>query len=569
MLEVHSAKDGAVIGRREIGGTNSLEYSPDGSFLLAGNLLLDAKDLRRVVARLGSDDIAHVCGAISPNNEQVLTGHADGYVRLWDVSTSKLLRKLGSHQSRVHRVCFGPKGRQIASVGDGTVRVGDLSDPLASKLSMLGTHDGFIIHVAFSDDGRTLATSGDGLYLWNPNSASSTANFVIENVGGKAIASSPDGQHLVAAGSDATVRVWEVATGQEQRWFECNGPVSHVSYSPDGSTIAAVVSTNKRYEIVLLNALTGEVTKRWPAHDQWIYHLEYSPDGNLLGTASVDRTVRIWETSTGQEQYELPGLPSVYGEIAFSPNGRLVATCAHGVTISEARTGKRLRHLDEAAAQSSLPQTVHDLRAVPRKGIMLVDIDSGESTRPILESIGNQDRFAFSPDGKRMWTVLRDSALTVIDWQANEHLATFETRFDALDSLTVSPDGKTVATGTSDGHAVLWEVGDRSHLASERRLVSRARRLVDDLFEELTFSAAVAAAIRDNASLDESVRRTALHIVAVRGDNAYRLNNTAQKIVRSSESTDDDHGLALKMAQVATAKMPDRAAYLSTLGIAH
>lgn len=570
MLEVHSAKDGSVLGSRHIGGRKSLEYSPDGSLLLAGNLLLDAKDLRRVVARIGSDDVRH--GAISPSNDQVLTGHTDGQVRLWDVSTGKLLRELDAHQNRIDRVCFGPTGQRIASVGDATVRVGDLTDPDANELSMLGTHDGFIMHVAFTKDGRTLATSGDGLYLWDPNSISSNANFVIENIGGRIAAFSPDGQQLVSAGSDATIRIWDVATGQEQRWFECNGHVSNASYNHDGSMIAAVVSTKQRYDVVLFNSLTGEEINRWCAHDQFINSLEISPQGDLLATASADGTVCVWTTTTGQLQYKLRGVRAAHEiDIAFSSDGQLFASCGQGVTIYEAETGKSLCHLEEASAPITFRPDGLSLACKLDNRVALVDVSLPDMVTLIPDSSRDLKRrgIAFSPDGKRMWAISSQGALNLFDCQYNAHLATFDTDFNKLESLSVSPDGKTVATGTSGGHVILWEVGDRSSKASERHLVSRARRLADGLYEKLTFSSDVAAAIRKNSSLDESVRRTALQIVAVRGDNAYRLNNSSEKTVRSPRSTADDYALALKMAKASTSKLPDCTAYVSTLGIAH
>lgn len=574
VLEIRSAADGRVLRATEISPeTKGFAVSPDGTLVFSGNLLMDASDLH-VVARLDAQDLHNLGnGAVSPNNQLLLTGDRDGRVRLWDARSGRQLRELSAHQGMVNNVCFGPQGRRIASAGaDSTIRVGDLEDQESMSLPLLGAHDGVAWGVAFSPDGRKLATSGaDGLYFWNPDALSGSELFVVDNHdnGMRDVAFSPDGRHVATAGVDATLRIWDAATGQEERWFETDGRVNLVAYRPDGAQIATVVDHDGSRDVLLLDSLTGERVARWPAHQQDVYHLVFSPDGQSIGTASRDATVRVWETASGQLRYELPGRETVYGEIAFTSDERLVATCpADGVTISDATTGKPLVQIERT--EEPIAFSPDDTRLACRLDnvIRLVNVKTGAIEQSFVDTVKGLTEIAFNQDGTRIWAIGDRGTLTMFDCQSGSRVASFDSHLDQLFSISLSSDGRTVVTGSTDGRIVFWETGDTSSFAVERHLVARARRIVNDRSKELTFSESVMAAVRADASLEAAVRKTALNIAAVRGDNAYQLNARSEAIVLDPNRSMEDYQLALKMARTSHAKVPRSGAYLSTLGVA-
>ncbi|WP_017718366.1 tetratricopeptide repeat protein [Kamptonema formosum] len=159
------------------------------------------------------------------------------------------------------------------------------------------------------------------------------------------LAISPDGQTLVSASWDSTVKVWQLSTGKELRTLTGHSSSVHsLAISPDGQRLASG-SADKTVKIWQLS--TGEELRTLSGHSSYIHSLAISPDGQTLVSGSGDRTIKIWQLSTGQELRTLTGHSNSVISLAISPDGQTLASgsCDSTVKFWQLNTGEELRTL--------------------------------------------------------------------------------------------------------------------------------------------------------------------------------------------------------------------------------
>jgi WD40 repeat protein len=201
--------------------------------------------------------------------------------------------------------------------------------------------------VAFSPDSKLLATVGADGYvrLWNPATRQAVRALLPAGLGSavNGVAFSPDGKLLATADAYGYLRLWNPATGQAAGapLPADTGPVPNVggaAFSPDGKLLATV---DEYGSVQLWNRATRQpVGAPLPAGAD---EVAFSPDGKLLATAGV--AVKLWNPATRQAVGTLvqantssgvavpranTGLPPALTWVAFSPDGKLLATVGDG-----------------------------------------------------------------------------------------------------------------------------------------------------------------------------------------------------------------------------------------------
>ena len=241
----------------------------------------------------------------------------DRFIRVFNIASGDLVREFGGHDGHLHRFAFTSDGTRIASAGhDSTVRVWDTSG--GEQLATLTGHSDSVIGVSFSQDGRWLASA--------------------------------------SAYDDGTVRVWDTAT-----WGECaracfpdRNNAMFVAFSPDGGRL---VASGYKAEIRVYEFNGEELQLRYVRRhgdQEMVPHVVFSPDGTMFVSSSWDRTLRAWQTETGEELWsaDAPAYARCYEAAAFSPGGETVYAVTRDETIErrDARTGElqsSLRWQDE------------------------------------------------------------------------------------------------------------------------------------------------------------------------------------------------------------------------------
>src|SRR5262249_8389829 len=137
------------------------------------------------------------------------------------------------------------------------------------------------------------------------------------------VAFSPDSQLLAIPSIQfGVVRLWNVSMNREVAVLNHPGDPRWVAFKGDGQ---ALVTADPR-SVRIWNLAGGEEKRVLTGHEGGVPGLAFSPDGKLLASAGKDMTAAIWDPITGQLLHRLTGFGGVLHAVAFSPDGRLLAT---------------------------------------------------------------------------------------------------------------------------------------------------------------------------------------------------------------------------------------------------
>ncbi|KZS97378.1 WD40 repeat-like protein, partial [Sistotremastrum niveocremeum HHB9708] len=282
------------------------------------------------------------------------------------------------------------------------------------------------------------------------------------------IAYSPDGGHVASGSQDMTVRIWDVATGQQEQLLEGHShSVECVAYSPDGGHVASGSQDNT---VRIWDIATGQQEQLVEGHSHWVECVTYSPDGRHFVSGSRDKTVRIWDAATGQQEQLLQGHSYAVESVAYCPDGRYIVSGSRDNTVRiwDATTGQQKRllvghsHWVESVAYS--PYGRHIVSGSWDNTVRVWDAATGQQEQLLEGHSYAVKSVVYSPDGRHIASGSRDNTVRIWDAATGQQEQILEGPSHWVESVAYSPDGKHVASGSQDKTIRIWDTCNQAGL---------------------------------------------------------------------------------------------------------
>ena len=297
-LQIWDVKTGTqiqTITGHNNGTIRSIMYSSDGktvaSFTHRGIMQVwDAKTYS-LISTTKVDFQSFRCVDYSPDNMTFAFGYNNGKIEITDRTSGEKTHTIKhAHTRIVTSVAFSDNASILASGGyDKMVRLWDVST--GKLIDTLAGHQYAVLKVEFSPSGDILVSGGSNgnIYYWDLKTGNPIRTIAVHTDRIENISFSKTGDKLVSSDADDIIRLWDVSTGSLLKTITPNRNTYSVKISPDGNTLA---SSHLR-AVILWNVSTGELINMATGHSRAIYGLAFSPDGKTLISGSHDHTMIV------------------------------------------------------------------------------------------------------------------------------------------------------------------------------------------------------------------------------------------------------------------------------------
>lgn len=424
------------------------------------------------------------CIALSTDGTTLAAAGSDRVIVAWHVADWREIGRFAGHTAAIVGLAFLPDGRLVSlgtahGVGDrgpfvkgAEVRIWSITQSKELASHTIGgeaelekgavSPDGLSIAIADRNGSVTIVRLADGSIL---------RNFEGAGIAALSVAFSPNNQLLAAGFADGQATVWNLETGATIKSFQRSRFIAHcVAFSPEGRRLAVGGSSIDDQDIGfrragdarVLSLETARVLAELRGHAGPVMHVDFSNDGQRVVTGGNDRTIRVWDSVTGQSLAVHQGHERATTVALFDKIGRVVFSAGDDRTLRMWDLSARVAPWP-LANNSAIPD-VFAIRPDGRRAALGFVGETGKPSISIIELPSQRRMASWSMNGQRIrslawhptqdWVaaiVSEESGHSVAIWTANGTM-NVQTAIPIEDAgdIEFSADGQRIAIWGSD-----------------------------------------------------------------------------------------------------------------------
>ena len=500
IVRVYDAVSGKSVKQMEAFRENvrALTFSPDGKILASGHgssILVWETESGKQLFKLRRHPGGVTALTFAPDGKTMASAGLDNTIRLWDMSTGKLIRDFGHHATdgddnenwrwgfnRGEKVdlAFTPDGKELvsSSSADRIIRVWE--PETGKELRKLSGHGGGVNGISLSGDGKVLASASQDntLRLWDLATGKELSPQDGHQGAALGVAFVNDGKQVITAGRDNTVRVWDRTTGKETHRFGDADELARVAFAADGQTVALARQDDDA--IYLSEPSTGKELRQLRGGQNRVNAVTFAPDGKRVLSATTDNVFTLWDATTGKKVRSF-GNSSGFGfnnmyitPMSFTADGKQVATRGYAqnksnITFWDVNTGKEGRTIEWPDRSYPLHVATSpdgkQVAGIDYEGnINLWSVTTGKALRRFQHQQRNFERYShmpvlcFSPDGRVLASVFWDQTVWLWETATGKQIRELKGHRGTVTSVAFAPDGRCLATSSTDTTGLVWDM---------------------------------------------------------------------------------------------------------------
>ncbi len=361
--------------------------------------------------------------AVAANGGSIVTGSFDGTIRVWNATTGQTTLVLNGQLGRILAVAVTPDGRQIAAASGewneerfaytkGELKIWDVAS--GGVTHTLAGHEGAVFAVEFNRAGTAVASGGQDktVRIWEV-ATGQQVQLIDHPFQVTSLAYLGDSPRL-ASWAGGNVKVWNTDSGAELAAFRGgHTALGAMAGSPDGTRLACVsggANPGLPGEIRVYDTTNSELLFAVPAHARWVRGVAFSPDGQRLVTGGGEfhapGKVIVWDAERGSPEWELAGHDGAVYAVAFCADGERIVSASqdHRARIwspdCSPATAVLSGHPGDVTSLAFHPASEQLASAADDGTVRLFDLGTGRASLTIRTQDGPVRSLEFSSDGQ-------------------------------------------------------------------------------------------------------------------------------------------------------------------------